>query len=333
MGMKRKETPQRPDDLLEMLQQVKANYIEEEEKRKRGRPRIYAGLSILLLAVVAVVMKTFKSSELHRLVSQDEKLRKEIELEAVPDRTTVSRRLKKLLPEAEAQVNGLGQQIVTEVEVKPEKGQPKISAVDGRMYQAQGPRWHKQDREAGRVPPELRNVDTESSWLKSGYRGWVQGYHLVLQGLVFPYPVPIFAAWRANTEGESTIVAKALASGSLPITDVLLGDESFGGAELVATYAEAGGWLLTSKELPKLRKSWKNDLFAYRKQTIELLFQRVIQASDLKSCPVKGLGLNGAFVIASVWIYQIIFLSNYREGKALGQIKEAIEQARWRLAG
>src|SRR5215216_1061868 len=157
------------------------------------------------------------------------------------------------------------------------------------MYQAQGPRWHKQDREKGRVPPQLRNVDTESSWLKSGYRGWVQGYHLILQGLVFPYPVPIFAAWRANSEGESTIVAKALVEGKLPITDLLLGDESSGGADLVAAYQEAGGWLLTSKELPKIRSSWKKDLFAYRKETIEILFQRVIQAADLKACPVKGL--------------------------------------------
>ena len=329
--MKKKEIPQRPDGLLEMLQQVKANYIAEQEKRKRGRPRIYPGLSILLLAVVAVVMKTFKTSELYRLVSQDERLREEIELAAVPHRTTVGRRLKKLLPEAEAQVNGLGQQIVTEV--KPARGLPAASAIDGRMYQAQGPRWHKQDREKGRVPPQLRNVDTESSWLKSGYRGWVQGYHLILQGLVFPYPVPIFATWRANSEGEATIVANALAEGKLPITDLLLGDESFGGADLVAAYQEAGGWLLTSKELPKIRSSWKNDLFAYRKQTIEILFQRVIQAADLKSCPVKGLDLNGAFVIASVWIYQNIFLSNYRKGKPLGEIKAAIERARWRLTG
>ena len=90
---------------------------------------------------------------------------------------------------------------------------------------------------------------------------------------------------------------------------------------------------MTSKELPKVRRSWKHDLFAYRKETIELLFQRVIQTFDLKSCPVKGLDLNGAFVIASVWIYQISFLSNFREGKPLGQIKKTIEQARWRLAG
>src|SRR5258706_8749586 len=108
------------------------------------------------------------------------------------------------------------------------------------MYQAQGPLWHKRDRDQDRIPARLRNVDRESSWSKSGYRGWVQGYRLVLQGLVFPYPVPIFAAWRANTEGESTIVAKALDEGILPITDLLLGDEAFGGKDLVASYSQQG---------------------------------------------------------------------------------------------
>ena len=245
-------------------------------------------------------MKTFKTAELHRLIGKDEELRKELELEELPDRTTIGRRLQTVLEETEEQVNSIGQKIVEEV--KPEPEQSQASAIDGRMYQASGPRWHKKDR---RTIPGLRNVDTESSWSKSGYRGWVQGYRLVLQGLVFPYPVPIFAAWRANTEGESTIVAKALDEGILPITDLLLGDEAFGGVDLVASYSQQGGWLLTSKELPKIRKSWKTDLFAYRKETIELLFQRVIQAVDLKL--VLELDLNGAFVIAGIWVDQIIF--------------------------
>jgi hypothetical protein len=69
----------------------------------------------------------------------------------------------------------------------------------------------------------------------------VQGYRLVLQGLVFPALVRLFAAWRKNSEGEATIVAQALADHSLPVTSVLLGDETFGGAQLVRAYGEAAG--------------------------------------------------------------------------------------------
>ncbi|MGI8543097.1 MAG: hypothetical protein ACR2MD_06405, partial [Aridibacter sp.] len=86
-----------------------------------------------------------------------------------------------------------------------------------------------------------------------------------------------------------------------------------------------------NKELPKKRRSWKNYLFQYRKEPIELLFQRIIQAFDLKKCKVKGLDKNGAFVLATVWVYLICFMQNYRKQKPLAVIKEQIEKARWQI--
>lgn len=297
---------QAPDGSLLLIQQAREHYREPPGKRKRGKPRTYCGLSFLLLAVVAVSLRTFKGAELHRLLSRDTALLTALGFITVPHRTTIDRRVGALLPEAEAQVTILGQRIIKEV--APPQGTSQISAIDGRIYEALGPKWHKSDRQAGRIPARLRNVDTESAWFKSGYRGWVQGYRLVLQGLVFPEPVPLFATWQANSTGEATIMAEALAEQRMPITSVLLGDTTFGGAALTQAYAGHSGWVLTPAQLPTERRSWKHDLYAYRKETIELLFQRVIQACDLKSCPSKGLNRNGAFIIASVWLYQIIFL-------------------------
>lgn len=329
--MKREIHPQSPDGLFRLIQQVKENYVVlPPSKPKRGKPRFYSSLSFLLLAVVAVALRTFKDSELHLLLEHDSALRNEVGFQRLPHRTTIGRRLHALLEEAEAQVNALGQQVVKEV--KPKSDCSQVSAVDGRMYKAAGPAWHKSQREAGIVPVELRNVDRESAWFKSGYRGWVQGYRLLLQGLVFPHPVPIFAAFRRNDEGEATVAATAIKEQRLQVTEVLLGDTTFGGPDLVRAYAAAGGWMLTPKQLPKHRRSWKDDLYGYRKETIELLFQRVIQSCDLKACPVKGLNHNGAFIIISVWLYQIIFLRNYRQGKSVARIKNAIDYARWRLA-
>ena len=65
---------------------------------------------------------------------------------------------------------------------------------------------------------------------------------------------------------------------------------------------------------------------------LALLFQRVIQSCDLKACPVKGWLCNGAFVLASVWLYQIIFLNNYRHGRPMAHINEQLDLARWRIA-
>lgn len=323
-------TTQPPDALLNLIEQVRESYSVLPTIAKRGRPRTYSGFSFLLLAVVAVTLRTFKERELCRLLAKDELLRQALGFDRVPHRRTIERRMQSLVPEAEVQIAHLGEQITQEVE--PLADEPQVSAIDGRMYQAVGPLWHQKHRKLGLIPQGLRNVDRESAWFKSGYRGWVQGYRLVLQGLVFPEPVPLFAAWRLNSEGEATIMAQALTEECLPVTSVLLGDSTFGGATLCASYQEHGGWLLTPQQLSTERRSWKDDLYAYRKETIELLFQRVIQSCDLKACPVKGWSRNGAFVLASVWLYQIIFLDNYRAGRPVAHIKEQLDLARWRIA-
>jgi hypothetical protein len=323
-------TTQPPDALLKLIERVRESYCVQPQIPKRGRPRTYSGLSFLLLAVVAVALRTFKEGELHRLLTKDDGLRLRLGFARVPHRRTIERRMQSLIPEAELQIAHLGKQIAQEV--RPTNEQPLISAIDGRMYEAMGPLWHQKHRKLGLIPLTLRNVDTDSAWSKSGSRGWVQGYRLVLQGLVFPEPVALSAFWRRNTEGEATIMAQALKEERLPVTPVLLGDSTFGGATLCASYRERDGWLLTPQQLSTGRRSWKHDLYGYRKESIELLFQRVIQSCDLKACPVKGWSRNGAFVLASVWLYQIIFLSNYRQGRPMAHIKEQLDLARWRIA-
>lgn len=324
------QTPTDPDALLSLVERVEENYQAPPlAPLKRGKPREFSGLSFLLLAAVAVTLRTFRDSELRKLLEKDARLREAMGFKSVPHRTTIGRRLTNLVTEAEAQIAALGQVIVAEV--KPAADQSEVSAIDGRMYKAQGPRWHQKDREHARLPPGLRNVDTESHWSKSGYRGWVQGYRLVLQGLVFPFPVPIFAVWRSNNQNEAHLAQAALATGALQITDVLLGDDTFGKGEFPENYRRAGGLVLSPPLLPSQRRSWKDDLYDYRKETIELLFQRVIQAADLKECKVKGEGRNGAFVLASVWLYQICFLADYREGKPIAHVKDHLDCARWRI--
>jgi len=316
------------DELLHLLQKISEHYQPPPIKCKRGRVPHFSDLSFLLVAVVAVVTKTFADAELFRLLQSDSKLRQVCGFSRVPHRTTILRRLKSLTWQAEQQISLLGADILATIAVKQSQ---TVSAIDGRMYQAVGPKWHKKHRQTCTIPFGLRNVDRQSEWFKSGYRGWVQGYRLVLQSLVFPFPVPLSATWKANNIGESTIAKQAINDRRLVKTDVLLADETFGGKELVTLYRKTNGWLLTPQQLTKRRRSFKADLYDYRKETIELLFQRIIQSFDLKACQVKGLHKNGAFVLASVWLYQIIFLMNFRQKKSLFVIKELIESARWRI--
>lgn len=138
---------QLPDHLLLLVQQVKAHYIETDGTGKSGRPRTYSALSFLLLAVVAVTLRTFKGLELRRLLEKDAYLRRELGFATVPHRRTIERRLDCLQPEAESQSAALGQQIVNEVE--PSAAVQVASAIDGRMYKARGPLWHHKQRKQG----------------------------------------------------------------------------------------------------------------------------------------------------------------------------------------
>jgi hypothetical protein len=158
--------PLSPDALLKIMEQVKDYYVEPPPQRQRGRPRTFSGLAFLLLAVVGVVLRTFKPQELATLLTKDALLRQALGFGRVPHRRTIERRLAATLPEAEAQVQALGHQLLAEVEPGPDE--PQTSAIDGRMYQAQGPLWHKRDRDQGRIPAGLCNVDRESAWSKRG---------------------------------------------------------------------------------------------------------------------------------------------------------------------
>jgi hypothetical protein len=41
--------------------------------------------------------------------------------------------------------------------------------------------------------------------------------------------------------------------------------------------------------------------------------------------------IHGFIILASVWLYQICFLKNYKENKPLVDVKEQIEKAQWRI--
>ncbi len=137
--------------------------------------------------------------------------------------------------------------------------------------------------------------------------------------------------WRENQFKEAKIALEELEKGRLQVTEVMVSDTAFGKEDFAPVYHKAGGYLLTPLQLPPQNRSWKNDLYEYRQETIELLFQRIIQACSIKSCAVKGEAKNGAFVLATVWTYQICWLNNYPRKKPPADVKQHIEKARRRL--
>lgn len=199
-------SPASPDALHKIVEQVKEYYIEPSTRYPGGRPRVFSGQAFLLLAVVGVVLRIFKAQELCTLLTKEGSLRERLGVSRVPHRRTVERRLDATLLEAEAQVARLGQQVLAEVVPGPDH--PQASAIDGRMYQAQGPLWHKRDREQERIPARLRNVDTESAWSSRLYTTEDQGHgreeHRTVQ--VLPARGALSAAQVALWVGVLSIV-------------------------------------------------------------------------------------------------------------------------------
>ena len=76
--------PVSPDALLKIVEQVKEYYVEPPPQRHRGRPRTFSGLAFLLLAVVGVVLRTFKPQELATLLTKDATLRQALGFGRVP---------------------------------------------------------------------------------------------------------------------------------------------------------------------------------------------------------------------------------------------------------
>jgi hypothetical protein len=52
--------PIAPDALLKIVEQVKEYYVEPSPQRRRGCPHTFSSQAFLLLAVVGVVLRTFK---------------------------------------------------------------------------------------------------------------------------------------------------------------------------------------------------------------------------------------------------------------------------------
>jgi len=117
------------DELLRLLQKISEHYQPPPTKCKRGRVQDFSDLSFLLLAVAAVVTKTFADAELFRLLQIDSKLRTACGFVRVPHRTTILRRLKNLNSQAERQISLMGAEILTQAAA----GQSQtVSAIDAR---------------------------------------------------------------------------------------------------------------------------------------------------------------------------------------------------------
>lgn len=168
-----------------------------------------------------------------------------------PDRTTISRRYKALYEVVQEVVLFVGQ-YASELD---EQFSTAHLVEDKSLFKASGPVWHQSDRQEGRIPEKLRKLDTEASWSKSAYQGWVYGYalHMTCNEAAFPEMLQVETASISESEvldqKEATILGQLL-----PTT--LVADNAYTQASRIRRWAKQGIALLTPA------KNWVRGRFA-----------------------------------------------------------------------
>jgi hypothetical protein len=170
---------------------------------------------------------------------------------SVPHRTTLSRRFKKLSPVLQEFIAFLGQ---TSHALTPEMSTRHLNE-DKSLFKAKGNVWHQSDRKQGHIPEKLRNLDTDATWSKSGYHGWVYGYGLHLTSTPAGFPVLLevetatFSEKAAIAFKEETILHQLK-------PETFCGDDAYTQARRIRQWAKQGVILVA----PALR--WRNGRYA-----------------------------------------------------------------------
>jgi serine/threonine-protein kinase RsbW len=158
----------------------------------RGYPFVYEQKALIVFFVVMQQYRTFRFKAQRRWLLHHPELCQAFGLDAVPARTTLSRRYKALYEGLQDFIAFIGHY----AEDLDARFTSQDLYTDKSLFKAHGSVWHQSDRIAGRIPEHLRHLDTDGAWSKSGYHGWVYGYglHLVDNRVGFPKMVHVETA-------------------------------------------------------------------------------------------------------------------------------------------
>lgn len=213
---------------------------EGDETAKPGRPYTFSEKAMIVLFSLCQFRRIFRFKTQRRWLKGHPEMLALLQWERVPDRTTLSRRYKQLYETIQAFVAFNGRYAA---QLDPKFSQEHL-VEDKSLFKALGPVWHQSDRQAGRIPDKLRNLDTDATWSKSAYQGWVYGYglHLTCNEAAFPTLVQVETA----TYPESAVLdekADTILQAIQPTT--LAADNKYSQATRIRHWARQGVALLT----------------------------------------------------------------------------------------
>jgi len=306
-------------------------FVQSQSARAhRGHPFVYQHQRLIVFFTLMPFRQIFHFKTQHRWLTQHLHYRQVLGLATVPHRTTLSRRYKALYPILQDFVAFLAQYAE---DLDPAFDSRELYE-DKSLFKAQGPVWHQSDRQAGRIPPGLHHLDTEATWSKSAYHGWVYGYgmHLSDNRAGFPKLVQVETASVSESpvlQAKEPRLVHALAP------ETLTTDDAYTQAQRIRRWAQAGVVLLT----PALRwvkgryatayhrfigEPQQAELLRSRRTAIEPVFDllaQLIGATDNhKQLPLQGLANVRTCLALATLTLQVAMIANSIWGLPLRNI-------------
>ena len=297
---------------------------------KRGHPFEYEEKMFIVFFMIMQFRRIYQFKTQWRWLKTHPAMLTLLGWERVPHRKTISTRYKQLY-------DTICRFILFVAQYAPDLAETFSTMhliEDGSLFKAQGPVWHQSDRKENRIPDKLRHLDTDATWSKSGYHGWVYGYslHMTCNDAAFPLIVQVETAALSESiviDQKADLILDILQ----PLT--LAADNSYAKAMRIRNWAKRGVALLTpAYKWVKgryaqayhhfIKKSENQRQFRKRKTTVEPLFDliaKVIGADGFqKQLPLQGLRNVRTCLALGALSVQIAMLINNVWGLALRNI-------------
>jgi hypothetical protein len=299
--------------LFERFQQEQGKHVHY------GHPFDYEAKVLIVFFTIMMVRRMTAFKTQHRWLENHPDEAEQLCFSQVPHRTTLSRRFKSLYPTLQGFIAFIG---VWASVLSPEFDSCAL-IEDSSLFKAHGPVWHQSDRNAGRIPDKLRNLDTDASWRKSAYHGWVYGYSLHLSCNLSGFPKLVQVETASVSESEVLEQKQAALFAFQP--DVIIGDNAYFKALRILAWASQGVTLATPAA------KWQNGRYAqayhrfiaqppvsqwlrYRKTAIEPvfdLFSKVLgTTNNHKQLPLQKLAKVQTFLALGVLAVQVAMIVN-----------------------
>jgi hypothetical protein len=269
-------------DYVNLIHNLFDQFMRHHQDVAKRESRVYYTHKILIVFFVMMQFRRimhFKTQ--HRWLQTHPEERAHLGFPEIPHRTTLSRRYKTLYQFLQHFIAFIGDY----VESLDAPFRHDRLFEDKSLFKAHGPVWHQSDRNQGRIPEHLHHLDTDATWSKSGYHGWVYGYglHITSNHAAFPQLVQVDTACVSEkqviTDKEPVVLTSIQ-------PDTVTTDNSYFSATRVRTWAKQGVALITpackwvngryaQAYHQFLRQPAQVRLFQLRKTTVEPLFDLI----------------------------------------------------------